>query len=325
MQKQIPCELCGQLVVVHPNAHRVYCEECRQSIYQSNTSLRASANYRLKLHQQSLSPYYHNIDKYKSAIARFEHQEQILNNLDQLFRCKSKREYTFTDLISPLSKRKLKFDAYYPDLNIAVEVNGQQHYKPVRFGGCSVEEAEQITRRTQICDRAKQAYCLKHNIKLLIIPFTITVDTLADCIDYQLSRKGKTYITKCFKFAYAHKLENNALSDEDNSIIFGKCNNAHYHGHNARLMVKLGGVVDPLTGMLVNFKDIKTIVNSILDEEFDHKNLNQDTDEFVYFTSTCENTLQVLWQRLIVELPTLLELTMYEEDDSFCIYRGGQD
>ena len=38
-------------------------------------------------------------------------------------------EYTFNDLLHPLTKNKLRFDFYLPQQNIAIEFNGQQHYK----------------------------------------------------------------------------------------------------------------------------------------------------------------------------------------------------
>jgi len=46
-------------------------------------------------------------------------------------------------------------------------------------------------------------------------------------------------------FNAAHRLHNPSLSDTENAKIFGKCNNANYHGHNYDLTVKLTGEWDP--------------------------------------------------------------------------------
>lgn len=47
----------------------------------------------------------------------------------------------------------------------------------------------------------------------------------------------------------------------------GKC--ARLHGHTYRLWVGVEGQVDPETGMVVDFKDVKKILESVVDQ-FDH-------------------------------------------------------
>ena len=43
-------------------------------------------------------------------------------------------------------------------------------------------------------------------------------------------------------FNAAHRLNNAAWSEEQNKAVFGKCNNANYHGHNYELIVKVVGI-----------------------------------------------------------------------------------
>lgn len=76
---------------------------------------------------------------------------------------KFNREYCFDDCIY---KRHLKFDFYIPILNLVIEYNGQQHYKPIKIFG-DKEKYENTIKR----DNIKINYCKKNNIKMFIIPF----------------------------------------------------------------------------------------------------------------------------------------------------------
>ena len=42
-------------------------------------------------------------------------------------------------------------------------------------------------------------------------------------------------------FNSAHRLHNPNWTDAKNREVFGKCNNANYHGHNYELVVKVAG------------------------------------------------------------------------------------
>lgn len=95
-------------------------------------------------------------------------------------------EYTFADLKGS-SGRLLRFDfAVFDDdnnLDFLIEANGEQHYKPVAsFGGAKT------LRRQQKNDAAKRMYCLKHNIKLVTIPYydynQITYDYIMKAAGY---------------------------------------------------------------------------------------------------------------------------------------------
>ena len=61
-------------------------------------------------------------------------------------------------------------------------------------------------------------------------------------------------------FNAAHRLHNPSLSDTENARIFGKCNNANYHGHNYDLTVKLMGEVDATTGYVYDMKLLSNII-----------------------------------------------------------------
>lgn len=68
-------------------------------------------------------------------------------------------------------KKALPFDFYLPDLNVLIEYDGQQHFKPIDFAGKGEEWAVEQLKITQHRDEIKNQYCANNNIKLLRIPY----------------------------------------------------------------------------------------------------------------------------------------------------------
>ena len=79
-----------------------------------------------------------------------------------------KKEYKFQDC---KNINLLPFDFYLPKYNICIEYDGEQHYRPINFGGCSNEKAMKSFQSTCINDNIKNQYCVNHNINLLRIPY----------------------------------------------------------------------------------------------------------------------------------------------------------
>lgn len=67
--------------------------------------------------------------------------------------------------------RALPFDFYLPDYNLCIEYDGEQHFKPVNFGGISDEEASQNYKTTLRHDHIKNEFCQNNDISLLRISF----------------------------------------------------------------------------------------------------------------------------------------------------------
>jgi 6-pyruvoyltetrahydropterin/6-carboxytetrahydropterin synthase len=99
-------------------------------------------------------------------------------------------------------------------------------------------------------------------------------------------------------FNAAHRLHNDAWSDEKNKEVFGKCNNPHYHGHNYELEVKLTGEVNPDTGYLYDLGKLKNIISSEIEDRFDHKNLNLECIEFKNLNPSVEHICYVIYNIL---------------------------
>jgi len=133
-------------------------------------------------------------------------------------------------------------------------------------------------------------------------------------------------VTVCRKehFNAAHRLHHPSWSDERNAEVFGKCNNPHYHGHNYELIVKLTGPVDPETGYVFDMKMLSTLIKTEIINNFDHKNLNLDTEDFKDLNPTAENISIVIWNRLRAKISSHLTLsvTLFETDRNAVEYNG---
>lgn len=109
-------------------------------------------------------------------------------------------------------------------------------------------------------------------------------------------------------FNAAHRLYNPKWDDQKNEVVFGKCNNPNFHGHNYKIEVWVRGDVDTDTGMVIDMKILKDIIRREIEDRFDHKNLNLDTEEFKQLIPTAENICLVIWKILRDKIEPQLEL-----------------
>ena len=125
-------------------------------------------------------------------------------------------------------------------------------------------------------------------------------------------------------FNAAHRLHHPAWTAENNTAVFGKCNNPNFHGHNYELIVKLRGDIDPETGYVFDMKKLSDLIKLEIIDKFDHKNLNLDTSEFQHLNPTAENLAVVIWNLLRQKINNNYELsvTLYETDRNFVEYNG---
>ena len=123
-------------------------------------------------------------------------------------------------------------------------------------------------------------------------------------------------------FNAAHRLFRKEWSDSKNEIVFGKCSNPNFHGHNYELIVSVTGEIDPETGFVVDLKILKDLIREEIEVPFDHKNLNLEVAEFKELNPTSENIAVVIYNKLKKELPEELSLkiTLYETPRNFVTY-----
>jgi len=134
----------------------------------------------------------------------------------------------------------------------------------------------------------------------------------------------KVTLSRKAHFNAAHRLYRKDWSDEKNDLIFGKCNNPNFHGHNYELIVSVTGEIDPETGYLLDVKILTDLIKEEVEEPFDHKNFNLDVPEFLDLNPTAENIVVVIWNKLRKRIrPELgLEVVLYETPRNFVTYSG---
>jgi 6-pyruvoyltetrahydropterin/6-carboxytetrahydropterin synthase len=103
------------------------------------------------------------------------------------------------------------------------------------------------------------------------------------------------------------------LSAQENRALFGR--KADQHGHNYRLEVTLRGRPDPVTGMVIDLKELQEILDREIMARFDHRDLNCDTPFFEKDPPTPENFALVIHGLLRDALPAgSLDRIRLEED-----------
>lgn len=120
---------------------------------------------------------------------------------------------------------------------------------------------------------------------------------------------SKITVTKRFEFAYAHHLP------EYN----GKC--ANLHGHTGILEVEVGQALIPslYEGMVIDFGDLKRIVEEEVIKYFDHAYLNE-----LISRPTAENMVSWVVEKLeTVFGHSLKRIRIYETPDSYAEWKRG--
>ncbi|HLY19728.1 MAG TPA: 6-carboxytetrahydropterin synthase [Bryobacteraceae bacterium] len=134
-------------------------------------------------------------------------------------------------------------------------------------------------------------------------------------------------ITRKVEFSASHVCRNPRLSDDENHALFGAAANPHGHGHNYVLEVTVEGAPDPVTGMVLDLKQLKEILNREVVEIYDHRFLNREVPPFDRVIPTPENIAVDIWNRLEPHVSggnaRLHGVRVYETPDLYVDYFGG--
>jgi len=131
-------------------------------------------------------------------------------------------------------------------------------------------------------------------------------------------------VTRRVRFNAAHRVHNPALSDEENTRIFGKCNNPNWHGHNYTLNISVEGETDPRTGYVFDLAKLKAVAEAEILRLVDHKNFNLDVPFMQGVIPTSENIVVAFWKILQprVAPAKLKRLVLRETENNYVEYDG---
>ncbi|MBV8708071.1 MAG: 6-carboxytetrahydropterin synthase [Acidobacteriaceae bacterium] len=129
------------------------------------------------------------------------------------------------------------------------------------------------------------------------------------------------FITRKAEFSASHVCRIPFLDDAENWRLFGPAANPNGHGHNYIVEVTVEGDPDPRTGMVMDLKDLKQILEEEVVTPMDHRFLNYEVPPFDRVIPTAENVAAEIWRRLDsrVERPgaKLAKVRLFETADLY--------
>lgn len=90
------------------------------------------------------------------------------------------------------------------------------------------------------------------------------------------------------------------------------------HGHSYRLVVFVEGPIQPTTGWVMDFADLRAAIDPLI-EQLDHRYLN---DIPGLEKPTAEVLTEWIWKRLKPVLPGLCRLELFETSKCGCVFEG---
>lgn len=133
------------------------------------------------------------------------------------------------------------------------------------------------------------------------------------------------YLTRRERFNAAHRLWVDLWTEDENKRVFGKCANQNWHGHNYSLFVTVKGMPDPLTGFIIDVRELSKIIQTVIIEKLDHSNLNLDVPFIPPGTQpTTENMVILIWKELEPHMHgcQLHQIKLVETENIYAEYYG---
>ena len=132
-------------------------------------------------------------------------------------------------------------------------------------------------------------------------------------------------VTRRVHFSSAHRLHRDEWSEAKNAEVFGDCSNPNWHGHNYEMDVTVSGPVAADTGFVMDLKDLRDVVESLVVRDVDHRNLNLDVPWMEGIIPSTENFVVAIWNRLKDRMPNgvkLERLVLWETPRNSVEYAG---
>jgi 6-pyruvoyltetrahydropterin/6-carboxytetrahydropterin synthase len=129
------------------------------------------------------------------------------------------------------------------------------------------------------------------------------------------------FVTRKAEFSASHVCRVPEWSEERNRAVFGEEANPNGHGHNYVLEVTIEGQPDPVTGMVIDLKTVKDILDETVVEPMDHRFLNREVPPFDQVIPTTGNLATEIWRRLSPQFSRpeakLHRIRLYETADLY--------
>jgi 6-pyruvoyltetrahydropterin/6-carboxytetrahydropterin synthase len=131
-------------------------------------------------------------------------------------------------------------------------------------------------------------------------------------------------ITRRAEFSASHACLRSDWTEKRNREVYGDAANPRGHGHNYAIEVTLSGEPDAITGMIVDLKEVKEILDREVVRVYDHRFLNHEVAPFDRVVPTAENIARDVWRRLAPSFAQgparLANVRLYETEDLFVDY-----
>jgi 6-pyruvoyltetrahydropterin/6-carboxytetrahydropterin synthase len=124
-------------------------------------------------------------------------------------------------------------------------------------------------------------------------------------------------LTRAADFSASLRYWRDDLSEAENRARFGRF--AMQHGHNYRVEVSVRGEPDPVTGMVMDLKDLKDVIERVVMARFDHRDLNRDTPWFEKTPPTPERFALVIFELLREALGPRLHAVRLRQDEDLWV------
>jgi 6-pyruvoyltetrahydropterin/6-carboxytetrahydropterin synthase len=134
-------------------------------------------------------------------------------------------------------------------------------------------------------------------------------------------------ISKKVEFSASHICRSPHLSDAENERVYGAAANPLSHGHNYVIEVAIQGEPDAVTGMILDLKRLKDVLEERVLAVYDHRLLNREVAAFENVVPTVENIAIDIWNRMESHIDAtgrakLYSVRVHETNELFVEYRG---
>ncbi len=137
------------------------------------------------------------------------------------------------------------------------------------------------------------------------------------------------FVTRRAEFSASHVCRIAGLSDAENFEIFGEEANPNGHGHNYILEATVEGEPDQATGMVIDLKTVKEILEEEVVGPMDHRFLNYEVPPFDRVVPTTANVAREIWRRLQIRLEgneyQLARVRLFETADLYVDVTAGDE